>query len=70
MLQINTEKVKGKDLNPGDLFSTAGPDYWDLVSQRGTEAGLPVGERVYIRTEAAPPPGDDMEVFRLTINRR
>ncbi len=35
----------GRDLRPGDLFSTAGPEYWDTYEERGS-----IGERVYIRT--------------------
>lgn len=63
-MKIKTEAVKGRDLKPGDLFSTAGPEYWDVMT-RGA-----VGEKVYIRTDAAAREHDlDTPVYRLTIEQ-
>jgi hypothetical protein len=62
-LKFKCEKVKGRDLKPGDLFSTVGDLYWNLGRDPET-----IGEKVYIRTEA-PPEADDLdsEVYRITI---
>lgn len=62
MLKIKATRIKGKDLKPGDLFSTAGPFYW---SRRDPMA---IGEKVYIRTDASF--GQDQEeqiVFKIEI---
>lgn len=60
---IKAEPCRGKDLKPGDLFSTAGPGYWDHFAE------LPgVGQRVYIRTNSPVLSGDgDEPVYRITI---
>lgn len=65
-LRFRCEKVKGRDLKPGDLFSTHGDSYWN--KNRDPEA---IGEKVYIRTEApASFAGDaDTDVYRITIER-
>lgn len=62
--KVTCEAVAGKDLKPGDLFSTAGPQYWDRFDE-----AMGVGERVYIRTNNPPHAADDCEkvVYRLTI---
>lgn len=66
MIIIRTEPVKGRDLQPGDLFSTLGPEYWDLFGQRDG-----VGERVYIRTNAPAGnfPDADEYVYKITVER-
>jgi hypothetical protein len=62
---VETELVEGQDLEPGDLFSTAGPEYW---GRRPPDA---IGEKVYIRTDAPCPPDQaHQRVYRLTIRRR
>ena len=43
-IKIKATKVRGIDLKPGDLFSTAGQDYWLKAMDKGS-----VGERVFIR---------------------
>ena len=53
-MKIIVTPVKAKDLEPGDLFSTANQEYWDLVCQP-LPIGLPVGEKVYIRTPGSLP---------------
>lgn len=65
-MKISTEPVKGKDLQPGDLFSTYGQEYWDNFDKNGS-----IGERVYIRTNApaSVAPDGALTVYRLTIER-
>ena len=64
-MKIKAEKIKAKDLKPGDLFSTEGQGYWDTIDNN-----LSVGERVYIRTNSPTPLGQgDDEVYRITIER-
>ena len=58
-MKIKATPIKGKDLKPGDLFSTAGPLYWDDV--KDTYA---IGEKVYIRTET---PYDRANDFNSTV---
>lgn len=61
-MKIIAQRVLAKELRPGDLFSTAGPEYWD-VSRLGI-----VGERVYIRMEEPTPPDQmDTVIYRITI---
>lgn len=66
---IKVETVTGKDLQPGDLFSTVNEEWWGSVNDRDMDPA-PVGEKVYIRTNA-PCPKDqaDDELVRLTIER-
>lgn len=64
MATVSTERIKAKDLKPGDLFSTIGPLYWKTALDMGG-----CGERVYIRTNApagAFPDSEDF-VYRITI---
>lgn len=68
-VKITATPVKASELEPGDLFSTVGPEYWDHTSF-GDGESLAVGERVYIRTHA-PTPSDqaDHEVYRIEVVR-
>lgn len=64
-MRIVAEKITGGQLRPGDLFSTAGPEYWDHLPHPDS-----VGERVYIRTMAPTPVGqEEDEIYRITIQR-
>lgn len=65
-LCILAEPVLAEDLQPGDLFSTRGPAYWDRISFIGS-----IGEAVYIRTEEPATSAPDAEslVFRITIQK-
>lgn len=65
-MKVRAEKIVARDLQPGDLFSTAGPDYWDRIADREQ---MSVGERVYIRTNAPTilAPDGDIEVYKITI---
>jgi len=66
-VKIVAIKVKAGDLEPGDLFSTGGQNYWDGVMQDIEDV---VGERVYIRTDA-PCPEDqaDEDIYLIVIER-
>ncbi len=62
-----TTKIKGKDLKPGDLFSTVGPEFWETGdASRDVEC---IGHKVYIRTEAPPETVEDGEsfVYKITV---
>lgn len=70
MLKVTATQVIATSLKPGDLFSTAGPDYWRGVGHRGNGINQPLGEKVYIRTEAEPDPrinAEEETVYRITI---
>lgn len=62
-MKIVATPIKSQDLKAGDLFSTAGPEYWDREKAS-------IGEKVYVRTET-PCPEDqfDEAVFLLEIIR-
>jgi hypothetical protein len=61
---IQAVPMRGGDLQPGDLFSTVGPAYWSRMTWHS------IGERVYIRTNAATPvEQQDEPIFKITIIR-
>ena len=64
MLKVKAEPIKGKDLEPGDIFSCVGPAYWDDIDSR-----LSIGEKVYIRTNAPAKVANDSEelIYRITL---
>lgn len=64
--RIQAEAILGRDLLPGDLFSTYGQSYWDQF-----DVHRAIGERVYIRTNApsGSAPDSDAMVYRITITR-
>jgi hypothetical protein len=64
---IKATPIVACDLVEGDLFSTAGPAYWDNFS-----AMLSIGERVYIRTgrSSYTAPDADEHVFKIEIIRK
>ncbi len=54
--------TKAKALEPGDLFSTGGPEYWE---QRDP---LAIGEKVYVRTDAACPEDQrEVDIYRIEV---
>ena len=61
---IQATKIKAKDLKAGDLFSTAGPSYWNNAWANGES----IGEKVYMRTEK-PCPLDqrDVVIYRIQV---
>lgn len=62
--KVRAEMVLGRDLQPGDLFSTGSPEYWDIAMDGG---GL--GERVYIRTNSPCPVSQEgVPIYRLTVS--
>jgi hypothetical protein len=64
-MKIVTTRVKAKELNEGDLFSTAGELYWMSVERNDKHS---VGEKVYIRTSEPCPPGqEEEEVYKIII---
>lgn len=65
-MKIKATPIKGKDLLPGDLFSTAGPSYWNHFKNR-----MSIGEKVYIRTETSSTQAEDREaeVYKIEIER-
>jgi len=64
-VHIKATLVKGYELQPGDLFSTAGPDYWDKYFDHRNS----VGEKVYIRTNFSPNDFEDanQNVYKIEI---
>jgi hypothetical protein len=66
MIKTRAERVTGKELKPGDLFSVEGEWYWDNAMNKGS-----VGERVYIRTNVPTTPdmGPDDIVYRIIIEQ-
>lgn len=61
-MKIIATKVKGRDLRPGVLFSTAPQSYWDHRD------ALAIGEKVYIRTDApCPKDQEDEDIYRITV---
>ena len=63
-MRMRCEKILGNELEPGDLFSTAGPDWWNHVDESGS-----IGEKVYIRTSAPgeQAPDGHLPIFRIHI---
>ena len=56
-------QVRGADLQPGDLFSTAGPGYWEAAMNSNF-----AGQRAQIRTNAPCPPEErNAPVYKLTV---
>lgn len=64
MAKVVAVKTQAKLLNPGDLYSGRGPEFWDTVMDRAL-----VGEPVYVKTNV---PSDDPEeeVFKIIITDR
>lgn len=65
-IRFTATRVDVLDLQPGDLFSSVGPEYWGAV---GANPRI-VGEKVFVRT-SSPPPADRKRgqefTFRITI---
>jgi hypothetical protein len=64
-MKIKATPIQGKDLKSGDLFSTAGPFYWNSFQSRNS-----IGEKVYIRTETPccdTTPGADLIMYKIEI---
>jgi hypothetical protein len=65
-MKIRAVEVTGRDLKPGDLFSTMGLLYWEYVDTRES-----IGERVYIRTNTPSVHAKDADaiVYRIEIEK-
>ena len=61
-MKITVREVKGKDLKPGDLFSTAGELYWKAVERNDKRS---IGEKVYIRTDETCPEDQENVLINL-----
>lgn len=63
-VRIKAEAMPASELQPGDMFSTAGPEYWDFFHEKVSSCG----ERVYLRTNASSVnfPDADTQVYRIT----
>lgn len=63
-MKIKAELIKGKELQPGDLFSTLEQQHWDNMDQHG------LFERICIRTNRVTDEADgETKVYRLTVER-
>jgi hypothetical protein len=61
-MYIQAVSIKAKDLKPGDMFSTASQAYWDERDE------VAIGEKVYIRTEAACPEDQaEDEIYQIHL---
>lgn len=69
-MRITATLVKAKDLEPGDLFSIANQEYWDIICQPSS-VGLSVGEKVYVRTPVPCPleQADDL-IYKIQIIKK
>ena len=65
-VKIKAELTTAFDLKAGELFSAAGPSYWDTALNKGS-----IGEAVYIRTNtnANRAPDANDTIYRITILR-
>lgn len=65
---IKCEQVCAADLQPGDLFSVVGDEYWSRALDIGFNGSI--GERVYVRTHVSADHADDAHsmIYRLTIH--
>jgi hypothetical protein len=65
-IRIKATQIIASELVPGDLFSTVGPDYWNMFQYFES-----VGERVFVRTFALADGADDSEalVYKIEIER-
>ena len=65
-VKITAVQVLGRDLRPGDLFSTVGQDYWDTACNK-----FSVGECVYVRTNTPTEmyKDGDEPIYRITLEQ-
>lgn len=66
-VRFKVEEIPGRELRPGDLFSTAGPEVWDHVDARRS-----IGEKIYIRTNAPEDQATDghLPIYRVVLEIR
>ena len=65
-MRVIAEPIVASELQPGDLFSVRGPEYWDNFTVHQS-----IGESVYIRTEEPADKADDanMTVYKIIIEK-
>jgi hypothetical protein len=65
-MKIKATPTTGKELIPGDLFSTMGPEYWKNI-----DSFISIGERVYIRTNTPSSSADDANelIYKIEIKK-
>ena len=64
-MKIKVHKIKCKDLNAGDLFSTADQVYWEAINNNQYKS---IGEKVYIRTiQPCPENQAEDDIYRITV---
>ena len=65
-MKIVAVRCSGRNLKPGNLFSTVGPEYWDHIADRRS-----IGEKVWIRTDtpASDAPDEDILVYRIIVSQ-
>lgn len=71
-MKIIAKRVKCKHLMPGDLFSMFPQAFWDgVISCADEDGNMPIGQKVYIRTDAPCPPEDrENEIYRIRITKK
>lgn len=69
-MNIKAIPITGEKLKAGDLFSTAGQEYWDTTKNLRETDPLRIGEKVYIRTDTPCPKGQEKEeVYKIIIEK-
>lgn len=64
-MRVQATLTTCEEIKPGELFSTAGPHYWEHMGNEGRSS---IGEVVYIRTHSAIPTEDvGRPIYRITI---
>jgi hypothetical protein len=53
-MTFTATRVTAKDLQPGDCFSSVGPEYWETTDRPGRFPES-IGEKVYVRTDTPCP---------------
>lgn len=62
MIHFRATETTCDQIKPGEMFSTAGPEYWENTSPHA------IGEKVYLRSNGPCPPADANEpIFRIEV---
>lgn len=68
-MKVIATKVKVGELEPGDLFSDAGPDKWAEATRSDRDICV-LGVQVYIRTDdECPESRAEEDIYRITIEQ-
>lgn len=69
-MKVIATQIKGKELEAGDLFSTADQLHWDSFANAAEIDQSRIGEKVYIRTNApCPKDQEEVDIYRITIQK-